>query len=60
MHSHTTTGPYQEDRKQIQEVIYYMTSRLRAASIHILNSGNVKKNWMDDILSIELVMYLIK
>lgn len=59
MSDQPTSGPYQKDRKQIPDVIYYMASRLRAASIKILNAKKDTKKWMYPLFLSELVMYIL-
>lgn len=57
MSDQPTSGPYQEDRKEIQETIYYMASRFLAASVNILNAKKDKQTWMYPLLLIELVKH---
>ena len=59
MNPEATSGPYQDDRKRVQETVYYMASRLRAASIQIYNSEKNKQEWMYSIFSKELVIKFI-
>jgi hypothetical protein len=51
-----STGPYESDVPNIQEVIFYCTSRLRAALIAIVNEDNPSiKGWKLDFYRNELV-----
>jgi hypothetical protein len=49
-------SPYKSDRLNIQEIIFYCASRLRAALIALAIEVNPRiQTWKKDIYSIELV-----
>ena len=53
-----TPGPalsaaYNEDPGHIQNIVFYFSSRLRAASIATMNSTQGKKEWMEKFLSLD-------
>ena len=59
-----TPGPalsaaYNEDPGHIQNIVFYFSSRLRAASIATMNSTQGKKEWMGKFLSLDLVIIFI-
>jgi hypothetical protein len=50
---------YNEDPRHIQDIVFYFSSRLRAASIATVNSTQVKKEWMQKNLALDLVIIFI-
>lgn len=50
---------YNEDPRHIQDIVFYFSSRLRAASIATVNSTQVKKEWMQKYLALDLVINYI-
>lgn len=52
------SGPYHTDRRRIQEVINYLTSRLRAVLISLADESSGKKLWQRRTFIVELVFTL--
>ena len=50
---------YNEDPRHIQDIVFYFSLRLRAASIATVNSTQVKKEWMQKNLALDLVIVFI-
>ena len=48
--------PFHQNQAKVQEIIFYFTSRLRAATIATLDPANAAKSWLHHFLVWELVI----
>jgi hypothetical protein len=49
-------APFHQNPAKVQEIVYYFTSRLRAATIATFDPGNAAKLWLHHFLVWELVI----
>ena len=48
--------PFHQNQAKVQEIIFYFSSRLRAATIATLDPANAEKLWLHHFLVWELVI----
>jgi hypothetical protein len=48
--------PFHQNQAKVQEIVYYFSSRLRAATIATFDPANAEKSWLHHFLVWELVI----